>query len=65
MIVKFWCEQHNIDLSGQPTLVSQEDILQPGVLTWVLDTSEMWCPDGNNTQADMENDCYQSWTITS
>jgi hypothetical protein len=59
MIVKFWCEQHNIDLSGQPVLVSQEDILQPDVPVWVLDTSEMWCQPGNDTQ----DACYESWTI--
>jgi hypothetical protein len=62
MIIKFRCEQHGVDLNGHPNLVSQ---VNDGVTEWIVDTSEMWCPNGNNTPEDHEDDCYESWTVQS
>jgi len=48
--VQFECQTHHTFLEGEPELAP----LKEG--GWVLDTSEMWCPEGDNCNP-------SNWTI--
>lgn len=65
--VIFRCRRHNYDLEGSPTWYQE---IQGSVATgvsrpfWMIDTSEMWCPEAAMTP-DHTNDeeCQDAWYV--